>query len=150
MAREAIVIERVLPAPPETVFAAWGDAASLRAWMTPGTAHDASVEVDFRVGGRFRIVMHDAERDFAHHGEYLELDPPERILMTWISEWAPAGEQRTLLRVELERVGRSRTRLVLTHSELPEGPRYDGHARGWGEILEKLERAIAQGDDACR
>jgi uncharacterized protein YndB with AHSA1/START domain len=147
--REPIVVERVLSAPPEIVYAAWGDAASLRAWMTPGATHAATVEVDFRVGGSFRIVMHGPERDYAHRGEYLELDPPKRIVMIWISEWAPTGAQRTLLRVDFEPVGRQRTRLVLTHSDVPTGATYDGHAQGWTKILEHLESALARRNEAC-
>ena len=144
MQREPIVVERVLSAPPERVYAAWGDAAGLRAWMAPGFARGATVDVDFRVGGSFRIVMHGAEGDRAHHGEYLELEPPKRIVMTWVSEWAPAGEQRTLVRIDLEPVGRSRTRLVLTHSELPAGTTYDRHEHGWTVRLEQLDAVLAE------
>lgn len=149
MKREPIVVERVLSAPPETVYAAWGDAASMSAWMTPGATHDASVEIDFRVGGSFRILMHGSDRDFAHRGEYLELEPPKRIVMTWISEWAPAGEEHTLVRIELEAVGRSRTRLILTHSEVSTDATYDGHAQGWTEILDRLDAALTKGEDRC-
>ena len=53
-----IVQERVLPAPPPIVFAAWSDAASLRQWMCPGEIERAEAEVDFRVGGCFRVVIH--------------------------------------------------------------------------------------------
>ena len=144
MQREPIVVERVLSARPEAIYAAWGDAASLRAWMAPSPMRGATVEVDFRVGGSFRIVMHGAEWDRAHHGEYLELDPPKRIVMTWISDWAPAGEQRTLVRIDLEPVGRNRTRLVLTHSDLPAGTTYDGHPQGWAVRLELLDALLAK------
>ena len=139
MSRPPIVVERVIAAPPEVVFAAWGDAASLRAWMLPGSSMTgASVEADFRVGGSFRIAMHDRERDYLHRGEYLEIAPPERIVMTWISEWMPAGIERSLLRVDIEAAGAGRTRIVLTHDELPDAPSYDGHPAGWAEILAKL------------
>ena len=72
--RAPIVQERVLPAGPEAVFAAWSDADSLRQWMVPGDLERAEAEVDFRVGGRFRIVMHGAERDYVQHGEYLAIE----------------------------------------------------------------------------
>ncbi|ANN20550.1 polyketide cyclase [Amycolatopsis orientalis] len=42
-------IERVYPAPPERVFAAWADPAAKAGWFTvPGGGHS----LDFRVGGR--------------------------------------------------------------------------------------------------
>ena len=149
MEREPIVVERVLSAAPEVVYAAWGDAASLRSWMAPGFAGGATVDVDFRVGGAFRIVMHEAERDWVHHGEYLALEPPKCIVMTWVSDWAPAGEQRTLLRIDLEPVGRQRTWLVLTHSELAAGPIYDRHPHGWTVRLERLDAVLTGRTDAC-
>lgn len=143
MSREPIVVERELGADAETVFAAWGDAASLRSWMRPATEIcDCEVEVDFRVGGRFRIVMR-GDRDYAHHGEYLEIEPPKRIVMTWVSEWLPAGSERTLVRIDLEPIGPRRTRLVLTHFDLPDSPAYEGHVAGWARILELLGERLA-------
>ena len=50
--RDPIVVERLIAASVEDVFAAWGDADSLSQWMCPGeTMSHASVETDFRVGG---------------------------------------------------------------------------------------------------
>ncbi len=150
MSERRFVIERVLAAPPVEVFAAWGDAASMSAWMCPAASiRGATIELDFRVGGRFRIVMHGEGSDFVQHGAYLAIDPPKRIVMEWNSEWLPEAERRTLLRVELEPVGASRTRLVLTHEALPAGSSYDGHADGWTEILRRLGDHLSRGDDPC-
>lgn len=141
--RDPIVVERELPAPPREAFAAWGDPESLALWMCPEEGmRPASVDVDFRVGGRFRIVMH-GDRDYAHHGEYLEIDPPHRLVFTWISEFAPEQERRTRVSVAFEPVGRDRTRCTLVHDELPESPTYDGHPRGWRRILELLAARLA-------
>ena len=136
--REAIVVERTLPAAPEEVFAAWGDADSLRAWMCPGELTSAEAALDFRVGGRYRIVMHGAERDYVQHGEYLEIDPPKRLVMTWISEFMPEDKRPTRVSVSFEPEGAASTRLRLVHDELPPGDAYDGHVQGWADIVEKL------------
>jgi len=140
MSEAAVVrVERVLDATPEVVFEAWSDAESLAVWMCPGAEMErATVTVDFRVGGRFRIVMHAPERDFAQHGEYLEIDPPKRIVLTWVSEWISAGEAATRVTVNLEPLAGGRTRLVLEHSGIAEGDAYAGHPEGWRVILEKL------------
>lgn len=139
-----IRLERVFDAAPEEVFEAWGDAESLATWMCPGSdMESATVEVDFRVGGRFRIVMHDPERDYAQHGEYLEIDAPKRIVLTWVSEWIPTGEAATRVSVTLEPELGGKTRLVLVHDGLPEGDAYVGHPDGWNTILTKLGAALA-------
>jgi uncharacterized protein YndB with AHSA1/START domain len=142
-ARPPIVVERLVPAPPAAVFAAWRDPASLRVWMCPAadTTH-ATAEVDFRVGGRFRIVMHGA-RDYAHTGEYLEIDPPRRLVFTWDSEWIAPAERRTRVTVTIEPAGARRSRVRLVHDELPDTAAYDGHPQGWTTILEKLASRLA-------
>ena len=93
--RGPIVQERVLPAAPADVFAAWGDPESLRVWMCPaeGIEH-ASAEVDFRVGGAFTIVMHGEGQDYRQTGEYLEIDAPRRLVFTWISDFVPPNEAK--------------------------------------------------------
>ena len=73
--RPTLRLERTLSASPEEAFRAWTNAESLRVWMCPGEIRSAEARCDARVGGRFEIVMKGAERDFAHHGEYLEIDP---------------------------------------------------------------------------
>jgi uncharacterized protein YndB with AHSA1/START domain len=138
-----IVQERVLEAEPEQVFAAWSDPESLAVWMCPGELTGATAEVDFRVGGRFRIVMHGRERDYAQHGEYLEIDPPKRLVLSWVSEWVPAGEAATRLTLTLEPEAGGRTRLVLVHDGLPPTDSYAGHPDGWSSILTKLASALA-------
>src|SRR5215471_740500 len=111
-----VVVRRVMAIPREEVFAAWLDPASLRLWMRPGDVDRATVEVDPRVGGKFRIVMHHAGRDDAHWGEYLAIEPPSRLSFTWISEYTDLHP--TVVTVELlEKNGG--TEVVLTHRRLP-------------------------------
>jgi uncharacterized protein YndB with AHSA1/START domain len=136
--RQPIVQERVISAPAEAVFEAWSDPSSMSEWMCPGPdMSHATVEVDFRVGGRFRIVMH-GERDYIHSGEYLAIEPPRRIVFTWLSEWLPADEAATKVSVSIESVAPDRSRIVLVHDELPDTDTYDGHVDGWATILDKL------------
>ncbi len=141
-ARDPIVQVRLLPAPPEEVFEAWRDPESLRQWMRPAEGMgDATVELDFRVGGRFEIVMH-GEQDYAQHGEYLEIDPPKRLVFRWVSEWMPEAERSTLVTVSLEPAADGQTRLRLVHEDLTDA--YDGHEQGWGRILDLLTRRLEE------
>lgn len=83
MADDALEIRRVLPAPPDLVFAAWTDASWLARWISP-VGH-ARVEADPRPGGRLRVVMVGDDRAIAHVGEFLEVEPPHRLSFTWSS-----------------------------------------------------------------
>ncbi len=142
--RDPIVVERLIAASVEDVFAAWGDADSLSQWMCPGeTISHASVETDFRVGGSYRIVMHGEEGDYAHTGEYLEIDAPKRLAFTWVSSWAPEGERETRVTVSLDPAGEGKTRLRLVHEDITTW--YDNHEQGWSTIAAKLDDQLTGG-----
>ena len=140
---EVLVIRRVLPVERGRVFAAWLDPESLATWMRPGKATGAIVEVDPRVGGRFRILMQHEQggSGYEHEGEYLAIEPPSLLSFTWIS--AATDHRSTVVTVELhERDGG--TELVLTHRRLPP-EQVEGHRRGWTDIVRLLETRLAAG-----
>lgn len=136
---DALVVRRVLRVPRERVFAAWLDPALMTRWMCPGDTHSASVELDPRVGGKFRIVMHHGRGDAEHWGEFLAIEPPARLSFTWIS--ASTLRQPTLVTVELFERG-VETELVLTHRRLPPD-KVEAHRKGWTDIVAKLEEVLA-------
>jgi uncharacterized protein YndB with AHSA1/START domain len=136
----SLVIKRILPARREEVFDAWLNADSLSDWMRPAqTIRQTTAEIDPRVGGRYRIVMHGDGRDYDHEGEYLLIDRPSRLSFTWIS--AGTERQPSIVTIELfDRDGK--TELVLTHSQLP-ATQVGPHTQGWGEIVDMLARHLS-------
>jgi uncharacterized protein YndB with AHSA1/START domain len=140
---EVLVVRRVLPVERERVFAAWLDPVSLATWMRPGETTGAIVEVDPRVGGRFRILMQQDQGGcgYEHQGEYLAIEPPSLLSFTWIS--AATDLRPTVVTVELHERGGA-TELVLTHRRLPP-ERVDSHRRGWTDIVRLLETELAAG-----
>ncbi|MFL5534843.1 MAG: SRPBCC domain-containing protein [Gemmatimonadales bacterium] len=138
---ETLVVRRIIQARRERVFAAWLDPASLAQWMRPGGMTGAAVEVDPKVGGKFRIVMIEGPKRYEHTGEYLVINPPERLDFTWISE--ATDHRRTVVTIEfLERDGE--TELVLTHRRLP-ASQVGSHRAGWTDIMKKLELLSGSG-----
>ena len=140
---EVLVVRRVLPVERERVFAAWLDPASLATWMRPGDTTGAIVEVDPRVGGRFRILMQQPQEScsYEHQGEYLAIEPPSLLSFTWIS--AATDLRPTVVTVELHERD-SGTELVLTHRRLPP-VRVEAHRQGWTDIVRLLETELAAG-----
>jgi uncharacterized protein YndB with AHSA1/START domain len=134
-----LVVRRVIPVPRERVFAAWLDPASLAQWMCPGDVTAATVDVDARVGGTFRIVMAHGRGDTDHWGEYLVIEPPSLLSFTWIS--ANTERLGTVVTVEFLQRGGS-TELVLTHRRLPPA-KVDAHRKGWTDIVRKLGETLA-------
>lgn len=80
-------ITRHLAAAPDAVWRAWTDPESIAAWWHPEDAHTPvdSVQVDPRVGGRYRYSMVNDEdgTTVVSGGVYLEMDRPSRLVMTW-------------------------------------------------------------------
>lgn len=138
---EELVVRRVLPVERERVFAAWLDPASLATWMRPGGMTGALVELDPRVGGRFRILMQRDEGSFEHQGEYLAIEPPSLLSFTWISK--ATDLLPTIVTIEFLERG-SGTELVLTHQRLPQAS-FESHRQGWTSIVRQLEEVLASG-----
>lgn len=85
-----IQMTRVFDAPRELVFEAHSSAEHLRNWWGPRKYETVSAEVDFRPGGKWRIVHRGPEGDeHAFRGEFREIVPPERIVWTFEYEGAP-------------------------------------------------------------
>jgi uncharacterized protein YndB with AHSA1/START domain len=133
-----VVLERVLAAPPADVFRAWTDPEQLAVFMRPQAGTAATVEADVRVGGRFRIVMHEPERDLVHTGEYRVVDPPRHLAFTWHSP--VTGPDGSLVTIDLA-PHPGGTRLVLTHEHLPPDV-LSGHESGWTDIVDLLARRL--------
>jgi uncharacterized protein YndB with AHSA1/START domain len=71
----ALHLERILPAPPERVWAAFTDPAALAAWFWPAS-FATTVRADARPGGRFRIEAPDGPGGaLAVEGDYTVVEP---------------------------------------------------------------------------
>lgn len=84
-------ITRVFDAPRELVWRAWTDEAELAAWLHPFGVSTDSVTFDVRVGGRYQYTMTNDETGerFPTGGEFLEVEPIDRLVFTWGEPDAP-------------------------------------------------------------
>src|SRR5437660_708215 len=108
---EVVEHEIRIAARPETVFAYFTDPVRMVAWM--GT----EATLDPRPGGVCRI---DVTGGAVMVGEFLEVDPPHRIVFSWGWEkgWYETPPRSTSVEVSLTPEGEE-TILHLTHRELP-------------------------------
>lgn len=141
-AAPVLVVRRQIAVSRERVFEAWLDSESLAHWMRPGNVTHATVTVDPRVGGGFRIVMEGTDGgDYEHRGEYLAIEPPSLLSFTWISR--ATDYQPTVVTIEFHDRG-SGTELVLTHRRL--APKaIEGHRKGWTDIVRLLDEVLTRG-----
>jgi uncharacterized protein YndB with AHSA1/START domain len=114
---EQILITRAFDAPRRLVYRAWTEPELVKRWWHANRGRVTVVEIDLRVGGKWRQVMvADDGMEVGFHGEYREIVPEERIVSTEVYEGLPDGvseeEGATVNTVTLDDVNR-RTRLTL-------------------------------------
>lgn len=137
----AVRREIAIAASPETIWEFLVDPEKATRWMGQTASFDA------RPGGEYRVeVVNEVAA-----GEFVELDPPHRLVWTW--GWEPGGMSSlpsgsTTIEVELIPEGDG-TLLRFTHSGLPDADATQKHAHGWDHYLERLV-IVARGDDAGR
>jgi uncharacterized protein YndB with AHSA1/START domain len=86
---DTILAEIFIAAPPERVFQALSDPAQLSQWWGErGLYRVTGGGADVRVGGQWTSegVSNDGTT-FRVEGEYLEVDPPRRLVYTWIASY---------------------------------------------------------------
>jgi uncharacterized protein YndB with AHSA1/START domain len=89
-----ILVTREFDAPKHLVFRAWTTPELVRKWWHAGFGEVTVVEIDLRVGGKWRYVMvvDDGGIEVGFHGEYREIVPAERLVYTEVFEGAPEGD----------------------------------------------------------
>lgn len=146
MSREHdLVIERTFAAAQARVFEAWTSPEVLRRWWGAGPDWTSpAVEIDLRPGGRYRLSMQDPSGVVRSvGGEYVEVDPPRRLVYTWA--WESHGAENdaaTLVTVEFREVSPGQTAVILTHTGFADGERRDLHREGWELCIDNLATRV--------
>ena len=134
----ATVVEREvrIAARPETVFEFFTDPDKMVLWK------GRQADLDPQPGGIYRVEMDD---QIVARGEYVEIDPPRRVVFTfgWESAGSAVPPGSTTVEVTLMPDG-DRTRVRLVHSGVPDRIR-TGSAEGWDHYLQRLVVAAEGG-----
>ena len=119
----SLTLVRRIAARPSIVFEAMTTAEGVAAWFGPDDLPVVRAEMDARVGGAYRVHFRTLDgRDHEARGEFLEVVPPRRIVMSW--SWAVGGELEeggriSRVEIELTPIGDG-TELTFTHAALCE------------------------------
>jgi uncharacterized protein YndB with AHSA1/START domain len=134
----AVVREVVVAASPETIWPFLVDPAKAVRWM------GVTARFDARPGGAYRVEVLPGD---AVLGEFVELDPPRRLVQTWGWESPSGSVPPGSTMVTFDLVPHADGTLVrVTHAGLSQGAATQRHGRGWDHYLPRLSGVAAGGD----
>jgi uncharacterized protein YndB with AHSA1/START domain len=135
VAERVVDVERRIAATPEEVFAYLTDPEKYTRWK------GERAELDPRPGELYRVRMGP---DAVALGEYVEVEPPSRVVFTWGWEGngvVPPGS--TMVEITLREDGDG-TLLRLRHSGFPSDEDADQHREGWEMYVGRLVSVAAE------
>lgn len=142
MSSHTVRLHRVLRAPPERVYRAFLDPDAMAKWLPPHGYTGRVLEMDARVGGRYRMVFTNCGNGQSHAfgGEYLELVPNERIRHTdRFDDPDLPGEMHTTVTLRAVPAG---TEMNVVQEGIPAVIPVDGCYLGWQQSLELLAQLV--------
>ena len=133
-----VTLHRVFRAPPERLYRAFLDPDAMAKWLPPHGFTGRVLNLDARVGGRYRMQFTNFSNGQSHAfgGEYLELVPGERIVHTdGFDDPNLPGEMRTTITFRPVLVG---TEVTAVQEGIPAVIPTEMCYLGWQESLQLL------------
>ena len=112
-----ILIRREFDAPKHLVYKAFTTPELIKRWWSAKRGEVTLVEVDLRVGGKWRFVMvTEGGFEVGFHGEYREIIPNEMIVNTEVYEGVPGGDENAAVNTTrfVEEAGRTTLTVLVT------------------------------------
>ena len=132
-----------MPAPLERVFTALVEPEELAKWWGPKGFTSPSIDLDPRVGGSYRITMQPPEGEVFHlSGEFLAVDPPNRLSYTFCWEEPTPDDRETVVTLTLQELDGS-TNVILEQGVFATEERLALHTQGWTDGFERLYELVA-------
>ncbi len=145
-------MERVFDAPRELVYKAHTEAELVAKWWGPNK-YETIVDIyDVRVGGKWRMLhkskVSGKQDEHGFHGEFKELDPPNKI--TWTFEWEGMPGHVIVETMELfNEDGKTRIKTTSHYDSIEdlEGMVQSGMEQGATESWDRLETLVTSMKD---
>jgi uncharacterized protein YndB with AHSA1/START domain len=139
-----ILITRSFDAPAELVFEVWTTPEHVRNWWGWETDQMRVCEIDLRVGGGYRFVAGDGDREVAFRGVYQEIEQPHRLVSTEVYEPYPESESLNTLTLQ-EDDGVTTMRILVAHQtkEARDATIASGMEKGLQHSLDRVDKVLA-------
>lgn len=142
MKTNSVSLHRVLTASPEKVFRAFSDPIAHSTWLPPYGFVCQVHQMDFKVGGKFKMSFINFTTGNGHSfgGEYLDIKPNEFIKYSdRFDDPNLPGEMITTVWLKAVMCG---TEIKIEQTGIPEAIPAEMCYLGWQESLDKLKRLV--------
>ncbi|MFJ7941630.1 SRPBCC domain-containing protein [Peribacillus sp. NPDC096622] len=140
----------------ERVFDAWLNPEMMRKWFFTLEGTNKVAQNDPQVGGTWEIIDHRDGKDYRAIGEYLEMDPPKKLVFTF--KMPQFSEAVDTISVELKELQKGcemtfSQRIIVPHEEnwtksdieKALGEYHDGSEYGWNLMFMGLKELVETG-----
>jgi uncharacterized protein YndB with AHSA1/START domain len=141
-----IIASVEVAASPERVFQALASDDVVDWWVRPGVFDTRAWTGDVRVGGGWRTSGVGNGHPYVLEGEFVELDPPRKLVHTWRAAQESAVTTVTY-RLDPVHAG---TRVTLHHSGFTSSQTCRNTCLGWETSFERLEEMLASEHSSSR
>jgi uncharacterized protein YndB with AHSA1/START domain len=144
-------LQRVIRAPPATVWRAWTDPSRLERWWVPAPTVARVDRLEVRPGGAFVTSMSDDGDVFVAHmdASFFVVDEQERLVFTNAidSRWRPSNPAPVAMTAEItfgEHLEGTDYRVVVRHGDPAARARHEqlGFLDGWGSVTAQLATLV--------
>jgi uncharacterized protein YndB with AHSA1/START domain len=129
-----------IAAPPERVFRALASKEIIDWWVRPGVFDTREWTGDVRKGGRWRASGVARGQPYVLEGEFLEVQPPTRLVHTWQCVGMPGAPTTVIYHLQPIDGG---TRLTLRHTGFVPPDGCGSVCEGWESSFEQLARNLS-------
>jgi uncharacterized protein YndB with AHSA1/START domain len=140
-----ITITRVFEAPREAVWREFTEPERFADWFGGAESEVplSSVAMDVTPGGRWRATMFSGpqRRESNWRGEFVEVAPPERLVMTLTDE--PHEERYARVTIVLIDLDDGRTEMHFEQSGPLPPQAYEAAKAGWGKFFDRIDERLA-------
>ena len=144
--KQEIIMTRLFDAPREKVFAAMTDPDSVAKWWGGKTFKTKIDKMEPHPGGSWRYVQTDADgKEWAFHGVYHDIIPPERAIQTFEFEGLPEPGHVVMDTMKLEDIdGKTKITIVSVFQSVADrdGMVASGMEKGAGESYDALAELV--------
>ncbi|KAA9023995.1 SRPBCC family protein [Niallia endozanthoxylica] len=142
---------------PEKVFEAWLKPNLMRKWLFTMEHTNKIAQSDGKVGGNWEIVDHREGKDYRATGEYLEIIPPTKMVLTFEMPQFSETVDKMMVVIEPLEDGCEMTftqEIVIPHEEgwtekevkKVEKEYYEGSEHGWNLMFLGLKQLVETGN----